>query len=472
MVFDSFTFIYICLLPALLLVLGIHKIGGKYKIPLENIVLLMFSVLFYYWGGGRYLALLWILILVNYGIGLLSGIKDRFRWFLMAGVIFDVGILVYYKYFEKIYSLLIGILHREYALWEILAPLGISFVIFECISYLMDIFQGHAKPTKNLLNFALYLSFFPKVIQGPIVLYRDMEKELRERTITYGEFVGGVERFIIGLSKKVLLGDILSQFYSGKFYNIADGMDAGTAWILVLSYSLGLYMDFSGYSDMAIGMARMFGFHFKENFNFPYLSTSVTEFWRRWHISLGTWFKNYLYIPLGGSRKGNVYVNLFIVFLITGIWHGAGEVYFLWGCLHGVCVVVERFIMKKDWYEKIPKVVRWAVTFTIVSLGWIAFNVSELSDLKMFLGYLVGMGAKCSFSMIFYLTPRRITIWAVIILGTVICSRQRVQDLYRKLDQESLIFQVAKYVVLLVLLFLCYITIVSEGYSPFLYFQF
>lgn len=474
MVFDSFSFIYICLVPAILLVLGLHKIGGKHKILLENIVLLMFSILFYYWSGGQYLTVLAVLIFVNYVVGLIGGSNKKLRWVLIMGVFFNIGLLIYYKYFERIYDDLVDfkILQNGSALEKIVAPLGISFIIFECISYLMDLYQDHAKPTKNLLQFALYLSFFPKITQGPIVLYRDMEAELRDRQISYGEFVAGLERFIIGMSKKVLLGDILSQTYTDKFYNMAEGMDAGTAWIVVFCYTLGLYMDFSGYSDMAIGMAKMFGFHFKENFNFPYLSTSITEFWRRWHISLGSWFKNYLYIPLGGSRKGNVYVNLFIVFLVTGIWHGAGSVYFLWGCLHGVCVVIERFIMKKDWYEKIPKVLKWAVTFTIVSLGWIAFNVSGHKELQMFAGYLVGIGKKSSFSAIYFLTPRLLTIWAVISLGTIICSRQKVQDLYRKLEQESLLFQIVKYLFLLGCLFLCYITIVSEGYSPFLYFQF
>lgn len=474
MVFDSFSFIYICLVPAILLVLGLHKIGGKHKILLENIVLLLFSFLFYYWSGSQYLGVLAVLIFVNYAVGLIGGINRKFRWVLLVGVFFNVGLLVYYKYFEKIYSALVDakIFQSNSAFENILAPLGISFIIFECISYLMDLYQDHSKAAKNLLEFALYLSFFPKITQGPIVLYRDMEKELRDRKISYGEFVAGLERFIIGMSKKVLLVDILSQTYTDKFCNMAEGMDAGTAWIVVLCYALGLYMDFSGYSDMAIGMAKMFGFHFKENFNFPYLSTSITEFWRRWHISLGTWFKNYLYIPLGGSRKGNVYVNLFIVFLVTGIWHGSGSVYLLWGCLHGVCVVVERFIMKKDWYKKIPKVIKWAVTFTIVSLGWIAFNVSGRTELKMFLGYLVGIGKKSSFSAIYFLTPRLLTTWAVIILGTLIFSREKVQGLYRKLDRESLLFQLVKYVFLLGCLFLCYITLVSEGYSPFLYFQF
>ncbi len=472
MVFDSFSFIYICLLPAILLVAILHNIGGKRKILLENIVLLVFSLVFYYWNGSQYFKILLYLILINYLVGLFGGTRKKFRWVLVIGVIFDAGLLVYYKYFTMICEALAKLREGEADLKTIVVPLGISFIIFECISYLMDLYQGHAKPTKNLLHFALYLSFFPKITQGPIVLYRDMEQELRDRQITYGEFVSGAERFIIGLTKKALLGDILSQTYSNQFYNMAEGMDAGTAWVLVLCYALGLYMDFSGYSDMAIGMAKMFGFHFKENFNFPYLSTSITEFWRRWHISLGTWFKNYLYIPLGGSRTGNVYVNLFIVFLVTGMWHGSGMVYFLWGCLHGVCVVIERFIMKKDWYEKIPKFIKWAVTFLIVSLGWIAFNVNSMRQLKMFCGYLVGIGGKSSFSTIYYLTPRLLTIWAVIILGTIICSRQKVQELYRKLEQESLIFQIVKYAFLLGCLFLCYITIVSEGYSPFLYFQF
>lgn len=362
-------------------------------------------------------------------------------------------------------------LHCEYALWEIIAPLGISFIIFECISYLMNLYLGKAEKCENFLDFALFLSFFPKLAQGPIVQYRDMEGQLKGRTIAFDQVVSGTERFIIGLSKKVLLGDILSQTYSGIF-QLGTRIDTGTAWIAVLSYTFGLYMDFSGYSDMAIGIASMFGFSFKENFNFPYMSTSVGEFWRRWHISLGVWFREYIYFPLGGSRKGNVYLHLFIVFLITGIWHGSAWVYLLWGIWHGVSVVIERYIMKKSWYQKIPVFIKWAVTFFIVSVGWVAFNVPSLTDLWNFVGCLFGRGTAVSFSAIFYLTPRLLTIWSVVIAGTLIFSRLKVQNTLRRWNEQSGVFNIVKYLVLLLLVYLCFITTVSEGYAPFLYFQF
>ena len=324
----------------------------------------------------------------------------------------------------------------------------------------------------NCVGFAIYISYFPKLTQGPIVKCQDMEGQIKERRIRFDRFMKGLERFIIGLAKKVLIGDILAQTYNGIFPNMGMGMDAGTAWIAVISYTFGLYMDFSGYSDMAIGMAAMMGFEFKENFDFPYLSTSVSEFWRRWHISLGAWFREYLYFPLGGSRKGNVYLNLFIVFLATGIWHGSAWVYLLWGAYHGLFVVIERYIMKKDWYEKIPAVIRWGFTFLTVSVGWVAFNVSELTGLRLFLSYLVGMGTPVSFSAIYYMTPRLITLWCVVIVGTLLLSRKKVQKYLKRWDRESKLFNVLKYSSLLVCLWLCFITSVSEGYTPFIYFQF
>lgn len=469
MIFNSFSFIFICLIPSVMSVLILEKVGGRYRIRLENLVLLLFSLLFFAWSGTNYLKVLFLLIVLNYLAGML---KDKLRGILILGIIADVSILVYYKYLSLIISTINGFLHQECELWEIVAPLGISFIVFECISYLMDLYLKKAETCRDFLDFALFLSFFPKLTQGPIVLYRDMEMQIKERTIEFERVVWGIERFIIGLSKKALLGDILSQTYSGIFRDLGTNIDAGTAWIAVISYTFGLYMDFSGYSDMAIGISSMFGFSLKENFNFPYLSTSVSEFWRRWHISLGAWFREYVYFPLGGSRKGNVYLHLFIVFLITGIWHGSAWVYLLWGIWHGVYVVIERYIMKKSWYQKIPMIFRWGVTFLIVSVGWIAFNEPTIEALFEFIGCLFGKGTAVSFTAIFYLTPRLLAIWGVVIVGMLIFSREKVQIVLKRWNEESYIFNVVKYLILLVLVYLCFITTVSEGYTPFLYFQF
>ena len=468
MIFNSFSFVFICFIPAILAVLIADKVGGRYKIRLENLILLLFSLLFFAWSGLTGVKVLLLLIVLNYAVGLL---KDKVRGILVAGIIADVSILVYYKYLYLLVSTINRFFHQECELWEIIAPLGISFIVFECISYLMDLWLGKTESCTDFLEFALYLAFFPKLIQGPIVQYHDMEEQLKRRTLSFVQVVNGTERFIIGLTKKVLLGDILSQTYSGIF-QLGTDIDAGTAWIAVISYTFGLYMDFSGYSDMAIGMASMFGFSFKENFNFPYMSTSVSEFWRRWHISLGAWFREYIYFPLGGSRKGNVYGHLFLVFLITGIWHGAAWIYLFWGIWHGVAVVAERYIMKKSWYQKIPGIIRWAVTFMIVSVGWVAFNVTTLKEFGQFVGCLFGKGSAVSFTAVYYLTPRLLTIWFVVIAGMLIFSRLRVQHTLKRWNEQSGIFNVVKYLVLLLCVYLCFITTVSEGYAPFLYFQF
>ena len=472
MIFNSLTFILICFIPSTLCTLFIEKFGkGKNRIKLQNAVLLFFSLLFFAWSGTQHIKVLLFLIFANYIFGCL---KNKAKPALLIGVAVNLAVLVYFKYPYQIAEVFNRVFEREFAAWDIIAPLGISFIVFQAISYLMDLYNNRAEVCTNFLDFALYMSFFPKLSQGPIVKYQDMEAQLKEREIRFDPFVKGVERFIVGVSKKVLIGDILADTYSQIFYNIelGIGIDAGTAWIAVISYALGLYMDFSGYSDMAIGMAGMFGFEFKENFNFPYLSTSITEFWRRWHISLGAWFREYLYFPLGGSRKGNVYVNLFLVFLATGIWHGAGGQYLLWGAVHGGCVVAERYMMKKSWYEKIPAVIRWAATFLIISLGWIAFYAGGVSECQEFLSYLIGEGTAGSFSAVYFMTPKLVFLWAAVAIGMVVFSRRTVQERLIYWDGHSGVFNVFKYVFLLGMVYLCFITTISEGYTPFLYFQF
>lgn len=470
MIFNSFTFIFICFIPCVLLISVVNSvIKSEWSIKIQNLILLVFSILFFAWSGTQYVQILILLIVVNYVLGILN---PKNKIVLLTGIVFNVGILFYYKYFNLVIQTINEVFKRELSVWEIAAPLGISFIVFECISYLMDLHQGTAGICRRPVEFALYLSFFPKLAQGPIVKYKDMDKQLLSRELDLNKFVKGVERFVIGLSKKVLIGDILAQTYSTIYLNMGMGMDAGTAWIAVISYTFGLYMDFSGYSDMAIGMAAMFGFEFEENFNFPYRSISVTEFWRRWHISLGAWFREYLYFPMGGSRKGNVYLHLMIVFIVTGIWHGAAWIYLAWGGLHGICVVAERYMMKQSWYKKIPVFCKWAFTFVIVSVGWIAFNLHSLTEVKLFLSYLVGMGTQGSFSAFFYLTPRLITLFVIVIAGNLILGSGKVQNCLKNMDGHSVIFNSIKYAALILCLCLCFITMVSEGYMPFLYFQF
>lgn len=389
MIFNSFTFIFICLIPSIILVILAEIWGGRHRIFLQNCVLTAFSVLFFAWSGTKHLKALAFLIFGNYIIGLCAA---KYKKILISGIIFNLFILFYFKYLNLVFSTIAEIFHKDADFIEIFAPLGISFIVFQCISYLMDLYQETEQPCKDLLSFSLYIVFFPKLSQGPIVKFKDMRGQIQERNIEYNRFISGVERFIVGLSKKVLIADILSGTVNEIYYNVGIGMDAASAWLAVFCFAVQLYMDFSGYSDMAIGLSALFGFQFKENFDFPYLSISITEFWRKWHISLGAWFREYLYFPLGGSRRGNVYLNLFIVFLATGIWHGAAWVYLLWGMLHGVCIVMERYLMKKDWYYKIPVFIRWAGTFLIVNIGWIAFKLPHISECKTFFSYLFGKG--------------------------------------------------------------------------------
>lgn len=469
MVFNSLTFIVICLFPSVILYLIVEKTMVKYRIQLENLILLMFSMLFYAWSNFDHLKVLILLILINYMIGLLS---KRWRMVLLLGVLFNVSVLIYYKYLDLIISSFNSIVQSDFDLIETIAPLGVSFIIFQCISYLLDLYQGKAEPCRDLLGFSLYLSFFPKIAQGPIVKYKDMIGEIQERHIEFDRFVQGIERFVIGLSKKVLIADILASTVDDIYYSLGIGMDAGSAWLAVFCFSIQLYMDFSGYSDMAIGLGMLFGFHFKENFRFPYLSTSIGEFWRRWHISLGQWFKDYLYIPMGGSRKGNVYIHLFIVFLVTGIWHGAAWIYLLWGMLHGICVVTERYIMKKSWYGKIPTFIKWSATFFIVNIGWIAFKVPDVASFWEFLGCMIGLDTPVSFTWRYYLTPKLVVLLLIPFLGQYIFSRKKVQEISKKWNADSAIFNLIKYMMLLLLIFLCFITMISVDYSPFLYFQF
>lgn len=321
-------------------------------------------------------------------------------------------------------------------------------------------------------NFSTYILFFPKLIQGPIVSYNDMKNELENRHINLDMVSSGVSRFIIGLSKKVLLADSFGN--SLVLINRANVIDTPTAWLSVLLYGLQLYFDFSGYSDMAIGLSKMVGFNYKENFNFPYISTSVSEFWRRWHISLGAWFRNYVYIPLGGNRTGSVYVNLFIVFLLTGIWHGNTWIYVCWGVAMGIAVLIERTEIYNKIMKKLPcfKVIGWIYTMLFVFIGWTCFRVKYVSDFIEFAKVLCGGGTgELTFTWRFFLTGKITFLIIISCIGMWAFSRKRIISFIDRYS-NNVAAEGLKCFLLLFMFVLCFVAIVSNGYTPFLYFQF
>lgn len=360
MVFSSQIFIFVFLPIALIIYFLIANLLSKFlRQSIKNYILLLLSLLFYCWSGINYITLLLISIFINYICGIIiDNFKNKgtlSKLTLIIGVLFNLLILFYYKYFNFSASIINNIFNSAISLRDIILPLGISFITFQGISYIVDIYRGDAVSNKNPLETALYITFFPKLVSGPIIKYKDFASQLKNRKESLKYFSYGIERIIIGLSKKVIISDILGETVDNIFTLSKSGIDTPTAWIGIICYTLQIYFDFSGYTDTAIGLGSLFGFKFIENFNYPYISKSITEFWRRWHISLSTWFKEYLYIPLGGNRKGKfrTYLNLFIVFFSTGIWHGASFNFIVWGLWHGLFMIIERMIMKKDWYIKI-----------------------------------------------------------------------------------------------------------------------
>ena len=339
MVFSSMIFLWL-FLP---LVLFFYFISNN---KLKNIILLIFSLIFYAWGESKYILLMLLSIFINYLFGILI---DKFRkhdkLFLVLAVITNLGLLGYFKYFNFFVNVVNKINGETLVGFrDIVLPIGISFYTFQILSYVIDLYRKEIKVQKNILNLALYVSFFPQLIAGPIVKYKDVDNEINNRKVDLKLFASGVRRFVYGLGKKVLLSNTLALVVDTIYsYNVSQ-LNTPLVWIAIIAYTFQIYFDFSGYSDMAIGLGRMFGFHFLENFNLPYISQSITEFWRRWHISLSTWFKEYLYIPLGGNRKGKIrtYLNLFIVFFATGLWHGASFNFIAWGLYYGVFLIIEK----------------------------------------------------------------------------------------------------------------------------------
>lgn len=378
MVFSSTVFLF-AFLPVTLL--GYYLIRRE----LRNAFLLVMSLLFYAAGEPRFVFVMMASIVANYLLGLLlwkSRTSKRFfrRILLLLTLVVNLGLLFYYKYYDFAISNFNRLLGSDLPLRHIALPIGISFFTFQGMSYVLDIYMGKAEVQKNPLNVALYIALFPQLIAGPIVRYSDVNKEIASRTENVDDFATGVQRFSVGLAKKVILSNNFALLADQAFGTAPDQLGVGLAWLGALAYTFQIYYDFSGYSDMAIGLGQMFGFHFRENFNYPYVSTDVSSFWRRWHISLSSWFRDYVYIPLGGNREGNVYLHLLIVFFLTGLWHGASWNFIVWGMWHGFFLIMERILRNRNIaIFSMPTALKWVYTMLVVVIGWVFFRASDLA---------------------------------------------------------------------------------------------
>lgn len=474
MVFSSNVFLFI-FLPV---VLGLYFISPK---KMKNNVLLLASLFFYFWGGAGYFFVMLLSIALNYfsGIGIYAAQRRKNdllkKMVLCFSVIGNLGILFYFKYLDFSITIFNDLFHTAIPLRDIVLPIGISFFTFQGMTYVIDYYRGEVEVQKNILNVALYISLFPQLVAGPIVRYKDVNSQIESRSVTIDLFSSGVQRFMLGLGKKVLLANTMAVI-ADNIFNSADysGLLASTAWLGIICYTLQIYFDFGGYSDMAIGLGRMFGFEFKENFNLPYISRSITEFWRRWHISLSSFFRDYLYIPLGGNRKGNVYVNLFIVFLATGLWHGASLNFVLWGIYHGGFMLIER-ICKKHYRIRDGKLFSFfshIYTILVVMVGWVLFRADTLSKAVEYLGRMFSLEkiGQPIFSASYYLNGFSI---AILIIG-IIASTKIPRVIHTKIKEwiRPQIYEIIKLVVFICYSLFVFIRVLTSTYNPFIYFRF
>ena len=476
MLFSSMIFLWVFLPVVLACSLLLRK--PKFVNPF----LVLASLFFYAWGEPVNVLLMVFSIMINYLAGRLLAKFEKndpyeVRKLVVAvDVILNLALLGYFKYLgmtmATVNTLLGWIAPGAQALKvpKIALPIGISFFTFQALSYVVDVYRGQVQAQKKLLNVALYISFFPQLIAGPIVRYKDINDQIEERTVTADLFAQGARRFIYGLAKKVLIANVVAQGADALYALPAGRMTGGMAWLAALLYTFQIYYDFSGYSDMAIGLGRMFGFRFNENFRYPYLSLSIREFWRRWHISLSTWFREYVYIPLGGNRRGTgrTYLNLLIVFLLTGIWHGAGYSFILWGLYHGLFSVLERLGLGKALKKIGPFGFLYA--FFVVMIGWVLFRVEDVGTA---LALIRRMLTPWQFTQTSYHLYDAITRQMWMLLPVAALGMGPVQALADRLGlTERWKFSVAEVIFCVALLALCIASLASNTYNPFIYFKF
>lgn len=458
MIFSSIYFIYYFLIIFLILYFITPK---KYK----NYTLLLGSLFFYFYGDSKYIVLLLISSLVNYILGRLISKKNK-KLFLIIGLIFNFGLLFYFKYFNFFLSNINSLFKTNINLFSIVLPLGISFYTFKNASYLIDVYKNRVKSEKNFINYFTYIAMFPSLIQGPIVRYKDID--LKDKKISFDNFAMGVERFIIGLSKKVILADTLAKLVT--FLTNMEVQTVVSLWVKATSDIVKLYLDFSGYTDMAIGLGLMIGIKIMENFDYPLSTYSVTSFWRKWHISLSSWFKDYIYIPLGGNRKGKFrkYFNIFVVWFLTGLWHGASWNFILWGLYFGTILVIEkRFFLK--FFEK-HKIIGNIITNILVVIGFVFFY-NEKNVLDIFIKMFTGRGISfTNVSTNYYL----LNYLVLLIISFIACTPllKNIINKCKKNKNLNIVISIVEPIILIGLLVLSTAFIVDASSNSFLYFRF
>lgn len=460
MIFSSITFLFFFL---------VATIAIYYLLPrsLKNGWLLLTSLFFYGYGEPIYILLMVFSIVSNYVLGILMGkFEKKKKMILVIGIIFNLLLLGYFKYAGFLTETL-NLLFKNLAVKTIALPIGISFYTFQIMSYLIDVYRGDCKPQRNIVMFGTYVTMFPQLIAGPIVRYRDIELQLESRTESFEMFGRGVELFTVGLCKKVLLANTFGDLFESL---TAIGPASGVVghFVAMIAFSLQIYFDFSGYSDMARGLGNMFGFEFVKNFDYPYISKSITEFWRRWHISLGTWFKEYVYIPLGGNRNGIVKQirNILIVWALTGLWHGASWNFVLWGVYYGILLILEKVFLLKA-LDKAPAFIGRIYTLALVALGWMLFQFTDMSDLGNF---FAGLFAFQNFGASTDATYQILSHLPLLIIGFIACLPV-ARNLFEKWKDKKG-FIVLESILIICALVLCTSALVTSTYNPFLYFRF
>lgn len=484
MLFSSLVFLY-CYLP--LTVVGYYLLNPKYR----NNFLLLASFLFFAWGGVSLSGVLLVSLFINFftGKAIASAEGKSKKIYLTVGLVLNILLLGIFKYTVFVLTNINAAFldtTNSLAVPEIVLPIGISFYTFQAMSYLIDLYRDKNMVEKSFFNLSLYITFFPQLIAGPIVKYHDVAKQIKNRAYNRRNFVKGSERFVLGLAKKVLVANQFGQIADIFFNMPAADLSAVTAWIGIIAYTLQIYFDFAGYSDMAIGLGRMFGFRFHENFNLPYISKSIREFWTRWHMSLSGWFRDYLYVPLGGNREGKTktYRNLFIVFVCTGFWHGAEWTFLFWGIWHGFFIVMERLLPGKG-LEVLPKWIRNIYVLAVVVIGWVFFRAANWNNAVNYFKALFSFtDAKLNSLDWYYLGSFISTDNFLMLLLAIAGASGLLSNFYKKVKTKLLVlyykrqnkrlhyFEAAEIVVLLFLFVLSTMNLIANTYNPFIYFRF
>lgn len=459
MIFSSITFIYY-FLPLLLIVYFL--IPTKYK----NLILLIFSLIFYFLGEPKYIIVLLLSCTINYTLSKLIAKNKHKKIYLIISLIYNIGNLLIFKYTDFFISNINNIFNTKIPYLYIVMPIGISFYTFQIIAYIIDVYNQKHKPSKNILEFMTYVCLFPQLVAGPIVRYSDIESELENRTHTFDKFSEGIKRFIIGLSKKVLLANILGEFTKSLITETVI-----SSWLKPIAFTLQIYFDFSGYSDMAIGLGLMFGFKFLENFNYPLISSSITDFWRRWHMSLSSWFKDYVYIPLGGNRVSKLkwIRNLFIVWFLTGFWHGASWNFIIWGLYFGIILVIEKLFIGK--YINKTKIFKYIYSLTIIIISFLIFNSNTTTEIFT---NLKNMFCLNNLDFINQETIYYLKSYLILLIISIISATPLLKKIISKINttKYKILIDILEPITYIILLTLSTAFLIDESFNPFLYFRF